>query len=388
MKSLCQLSSTLFLLTLLIWAPTAQAQPDLPDCDKRPHFIDPPWVNAEYYCAELVIHDESGGELGFTALATAPDGSLYATRPLIGEVLRLTDSDGDGLPDIAAIIISGLTLPNGLAYSNNALYVSGGSYIYKWANDELETLVDDLPAGEGFWTGGIAVGNDERIYVGIGAACDACIQQNNERGSILSFAMDGSDKQVVATGLRQPNDLVFQKDVLWAVDSGRDGLTLDTYYDELNRVEVGANFGWPYCIGMENTPDVAGNFDCEQAVPPALTFATHSNPLGITAYTGDAFPHLQGQLLVTLGGTSNEAVLNGFTLVTVNFDEAGQPTEPHIILPELPGSSPQWKDITLQKMHYQASGFWQHHPFDVTISREGWIYISLGGGTIWALRPR
>lgn len=388
MKPLFQLSSTAFLLTLLIALPTVSAQPQLPDCDQRPHFIDPPWVNAEYYCAELVIHDDSGGELGFTALATAPDGSLYAARPLYGEVMRLTDSDGDGLPDAPQVVISDLTLPNGLTYHEDALYISGGSHIYKWADNQIETLVDDLPTGAGFWTGGIAVGSDGRLYVGIGAACDACVQEDTERGTILSFAIDGSDKQVVATGLRQPNDLIFQGETLWTVDSARDDLELDTRYDELNLVETGANFGWPYCIGMDNTPDITGDFDCQQAAPPALTFPTHSNPLGITAYMGEAFPHLHGQLLVTLGGTSNEAVLNGFTLVTIGFDEVGQPMEPHIILPEVPGSSKQWVGITLQKMHYQASGFWQHHPFDVTTSREGWIYVSLGGGTIWALRPR
>ena len=358
MKTIRQLSSSAFLLLLLAHSQVSLAQTPLPECDQRPHFIDPPWVNAEFYCAELVIHDATGGELAFTSLAPAPDGSLYATRPLSGEVLRLTDSDDDGLPDAPEVVIRSLTLPNGLAYYDNALYISGGSNIYRWADAQLETLVDDLPAGEGFWTGGIAIGENERIYVGIGAACDACIQQGGERGTILSFALDGSDKQVVATGLRQPNDLMFHGGVLWTVDSARDDLPLDTNNDELNRVETGGHYGWPYCIGMGNTPDIAGDFDCEQAVPPALTFATHSNPLGITAYTGEAFPHLQGQLLVTLGGTSNEAVLNGFTLVTIDFDEAGQPTEPHIILPEVPGRSPQWSGITLQKMHYQASGFW------------------------------
>jgi glucose/arabinose dehydrogenase len=201
--------------------------------------------------------------------------------------------------------------------------------------------------------------------------------------------LDGSDKQVVATGLRQPNDLAFQGDTLWTVDTARDGLDYTTYYDELNRVTAGANFGWPYCIGKENQADsINTNVDCSKVTPPALTFATHSNPLGIAAYSGDAFQHLKGQLLVTLGGVTNQSYLNGYTLVTIGFDTEGNPQEPHIILPEIPSGSEQWSTTDLQKMHFQASGFWQHHPYDVTISREGWIYISVGGGTIWALRPR
>ena len=71
------------------------------------------------------------------------------------------------------------------------------------------TLVDDLPSGGGFWTGGIAVGGDGRIYVATGAPCDFCVPDDPARGAVLSFALDGSDRQIVATGLRQPADLAF-----------------------------------------------------------------------------------------------------------------------------------------------------------------------------------
>jgi len=389
MKSLYQLSFfTLFILVFSIQQ-NVQAQASLLPCAQRPTLIDPPWVNATYYCAELVIHDESGGEMGFTALAAAPDGTLYAARPLSGEVLALEDTNGDGLPDTPHTIAQDLTLPNGLAFYNGALYISGGSHIYKFSDGQLTTLVSDLPTGIGFWTGGITVGKDKRLYVGIGAECDSCEPKQKDRGNILSFSLDGSDQQVVATGLRQPNDLAFQDGVLWTVDTARDGLDYKTNDDELNRVTVGTNFGWPYCVGKENAADsIYINADCSKVTPPALTFPTHSNPLGIVAYSGNAFPHLKGQLLVTLGGVTGQSYLNGYTLVTIGFDANGNPQEPHIILPEIPSGGDQWSTINLQKMHFQASGFWQHHPYDVTVSREGWIYISLGGGTIWALRPR
>ncbi len=389
MKSLFQFSFFTFFILLISSQQNVQAQTGLPPCGERPHLIDPPWVNAAYYCAELVIHDESGGEMGFTALAAAPDGTLYAARPLSGEVLALKDTDGDGLPETAHTIAQGLTLPNGLAYADGALYISGGSHIYTLIGEQVKTLVSDLPTGTGFWTGGIAVGADKRLYVAIGAECDACVPKQADRGSILSFALDGSDKQIVATGLRQPNDLAFQENTLWTVDTARDGLDYITNYDELNRVTTNANFGWPYCIGKDNAPESTNtNTDCSKVTSPALTFPTHSNPLGIVAYSGDAFPHLKGQLLVALGGTIDQSYLNGYTLVTIGFDAEGNPQEPHIILPEIPSGAAQWSTTNLQKMHFQASGFWQHHPYDVTVSREGWIYISLGGGTIWALRPR
>lgn len=384
-----QRSFAIILTIFVCISTTTPAETDLLRCDQRPHFIDPPWVSAQYYCAEEVIHDESGGEPGFTSLAAAPDGTLYAARPLFGQVVALTDSDRDGLPEKPRIIAKELTLPNGLAFFEGALYIAGGSHVYRLIDDQLDILVADLPTGTGFWTGGIAIGIDKRIYVSIGAACDFCISDNPERGTILSFALDGTDRRREGIGLRQPNDLTFRDGELWTVDAARDGLGSVANLDELNRVRFGAHFGWPFCVGLDRHPDTfSAEFDCETTAAPALAFETHSNPMGITAYTGEAFPHLKGSLLVTLGGSYNEAVLKGYTLVTIGFDSSGNPLEAHIILPEIPDNGPQWTGITLQKIHYQASGFWPHRPYDVTVSREGWIYVSVGGGRIWALRPR
>jgi glucose/arabinose dehydrogenase len=362
-----------------------EGQAELPPCAQRATMADPPWVNGQVWCLEHVVDDDSAGELGYTALAAAPDGTLYAARPLAGEVLALTDTNGDGLPDTPRVVAQGLTLPNGLAYYKDALYISGGAHIYRLVGDRLDVLVDDLPAAGGFWTGGLTVGPDERIYVGIGAPCDYCEPADPQRGAIWSFALDGSDKQVVATGLRQPSDVVFRDGVLWTIDTARDGLDTPNL-DELDRVVPGAQFGWPYCIGADNHPDsLGGRFDCGSAAPPALTFPTHSNPLGMTVYESDTFPGVKGDLLVTLGGASNQVYLQGFTLVAVAFDPAtGAPSGYHVIIPEQ-GDHPIM--LALEDIHYQGSGFWPHHPLDVTVSPEGWIYVSEGGGRIFALRP-
>jgi glucose/arabinose dehydrogenase len=183
---------------------------NLSPCGERPTYLSNPWVDGTRFCLESIIHDESAGELGFTSLAAAPDGTLYAARPLQGQILAITDSDDDGLPDSSRIVAENLTLPNGLAYHDGALYISGGVHIYKLIDEKIETLVDDLPSGGGFWTGGIAIGDDERLYVATGAPCDACQPDDPMRGAILSYALDGSDRQIVAEGLRQPVGLAFR----------------------------------------------------------------------------------------------------------------------------------------------------------------------------------
>lgn len=371
------------------------AQAPLPPCGERPTLTDPPWINGNDWCLEEVIADDSAGELGFTALAAAPDGTLYAARPLDGEILALRDMDGDGLPERPTVIAEGLTLPNGLAYFDEALYVSGANHIYRIplplngeppSSESVEILVDDVPAGAGFWTGGLTIA-DEHIYVAVGAACDFCETAEEGRGAIWRYELDGSGAELVASGLRQPGDVAWLNGTLWTLDSAHDAAD-GANLDELNRLEAGAHYGWPYCAGADNQPDLPSDtFDCASAVPPSLTFPTHSNPLGMAAYTDDTFPKIQDSLLVVLNGSYNQSWLEGFTLAAVLFDEAGrQPSSYRVILPEQtnPNIPP---GLTLQDLHYQGSGVWPRRPIDVTVSAEGWIYLSVGGGRILALRP-
>ncbi|NWG15725.1 MAG: PQQ-dependent sugar dehydrogenase [Chloroflexi bacterium] len=376
----------LVLLLMLALAGTVGAQ-DLPPCLQRPTFVDPPQVNGVLWCLEEVIRDESAGELAFTALAAAPDGTLYAARPLYGQVLALTDGDGDGLPEAARLAAEGLTLPNGLAYYDGALYIAGGAFIYRLAGDAVEVLVDDLPSGAGFWTGGLTVGPDERLYVATGGPCDYCLPDDPARGAILSFGLDGGDRRIVATGLRQPGDVAFLNGALWTTDTARSGLAGVADLDELNRVTPGAFFGWPYCVGPDNRPDWPGDFDCAAAARPALAFPTHSTPVGLAAYTGEPFSNIAQTLLVVLNGSYNRAALAGFALAVVRFDEAGDPTGYEVILPEQADKNNP-PGLTLQDLQYRGSGLWPRRPLDVTVSAEGWIYLSVDGGRILALRPR
>jgi glucose/arabinose dehydrogenase len=234
----------------------------------------------------------------------------------------------------------------------------------------------------------VTIGVDERIYVAIGAPCDFCEVDDPARGSIWSYKLDGSDGQQVASGLRQPSDVAFRKDVLWTLDTARDGLTGGNL-DELNRVDSGAHFGWPYCVGQENEHDLQGDFDCGQATAPALTLPTHSNPIGLAVYDHTTFPKIEGDLLVVLRGNDNQSYLEGYALAAIQFDENGKPSGYRLIIPERTATStdPIRLRLDLQQIQYGGSGFWPRHPIDVAVSPEGWIYVSLGGGSIFALRP-
>jgi glucose/arabinose dehydrogenase len=375
-------------LSLVLWAglrPSPTQAQLLPPCHERPTHQDPPWVDGKLWCLERVYADPGAGELAFSALAVGDDGTLYAARPLDGEVYAFDHTDDDLLPDRPRLVVDGLTLPNGLAYHDGWLYISGGAHIYRWRDSSLETLVDDLPAGAtGFWTGGIVIGDDERIYVATGAACDFCESADPERGAILSFALDGSDKQVIATGLRHPADLAFLNGELWTVDTARDGLAGEADLDELNRVVPGGNFGWPYCKA-DNLEDMPGA-DCGTMQAPALRLPTHSRPIGLAAYESDTFPFIQNSLLVVLSGALNDPNPRALGLFVIPVGDNGNLQPLDILIPRQSGFYWSSPELALERINHQGSGFWPRRPLDVAVSPEGWIYVSVSGGSILALR--
>lgn len=357
---------------------TAQEQPDVP-CYWRPTTLDKPWMALAQACLEEVIAASDGGELAFTALAPAPDGTLYAARPLTGEIYALRDSDGDGLPETPALAYRGLTRPNALVWYEGVLYAAGDANIYALLDGAATTLVADLPSGGGLWTGGLAVGvvdgEGPRIYAGTGAACDHCASEHG-RGAVWSYALDGGDGRLEATGLRQPADLAIHAGALWIVDSAAASRMDEPGLDEINRLQPGADFGFPACVGNGIGENCAG------ATPPAAVLPTGSTPLGLASYSSSVIPELSGSLLVALSGSTGVYDLRGYALAAVRPNEAEPVT---IVIPRSPG---QDQPVAPDELNYRTVGFYPARLYDVAVNELGWVYISLSGGRILALRPQ
>lgn len=375
---------TLLLAILLLPAFHARAAENpLPPCHERPTFRDPPWVDAGRFCLELVYQTAQNEALALVALAVAPDGTLYAASPLRGEIQALRDSDGDGLPDAAQVLLGGLSRPSALAWHDDALYIGAADGIWRLRADdrEPELLVADLPRLTGQADGDLVIDGNGAIYLSLAAPCSAC--DVNDAPSILAIAPDGS-RRALARGLRQPAGLALRHGELWATDiAGRAAARQGDALDEINRIEPGAHYGWPWCVGAQRLPARPGAIDCERTAAPALALPTGSYPLGLAWYDHAALPDLQGSLLVTLHGSRHRITLRGYALAAIRFDESGRALAPEAILPQETGG----RNFSVSKMNYRGSGFWPERPLDVAVSPEGWIYVSVTGGRILALRP-
>lgn len=390
----------LLLLYLMLGAPLASlAQTlDLPPCHLRPTVINGElYADNRRWCPENVVHDQQIEPLSFTALEVAPDGALYATRPLSGMVMVIKDSDGDELPDKMETFAEGLTLPNGLAYHSGDLYVSGGANIYRISQTgAVDTLVDDLPSGTGFATGGITIGDDDRLYVAVGAPCNNCEFAEAERGAILSMNLDGSDRQVFASGFRNPADLAFYRDQLWTLDSAP-RQTERNALDELNRLQAGGWYGFPYCLGVDTVNIESEARNCSDSIAPAMQFGSGAAPISLAAFPHDLLPGTKDTLIVVLSGDPSQVDFVGYKVIMITYDEADQPLGATVILPFLYEGGRQaylpyrgqglfWE----QFIHLSELGFgiYPQQPLAVAVSPQGWIYISITGGRIIALRPR
>jgi glucose/arabinose dehydrogenase len=257
--------------------------------------------------------------------------------------------------------------------------------------------VDDLPSERGFMASGITY-HDGWLYVGVPMPCDFCIPDDELHGTVLRMRLDGSQREVMARGLRYPAGLTVWDDALWVTDTGRDDSRLVIGTDEINRIDLNSetipHFGFPYCEGRENNANFPDIFDCSTATQAHFILYTHSTPLALQPYQGAAFPFLTGDLLLVLGGSVNNSTIRGYQVIFVEeendtvFFETMIPSDRIIAGTDRVAYTPDgYLPMFAQRLNRRGAGVWTHRIFDVALSPEGWIYISVGGGQIFVLRP-
>jgi glucose/arabinose dehydrogenase len=246
---------------------------------------------------------------------------------------------------------------------------------------EQTIIVRGLPGRSGGWLGDVRVGPDRRLYVAKASSCDACLETDNRRAALLSFALDGTDQQIVATGLRDAYSFDWAPDgTLYIVDSERQSQPA-----ELNMLpagQTGLDFGWPRCDAQRNpiaSIDGATADYCATTTAPIMIFDPDSHPTGIIYYTGDAFPQYDDALFVCFAGSWNNTVITGHTLITITLDAAGLPASEVRLIPH---SKQNTSDAAIIKTSLHP-----YRPYSLVISPEGWLYLSIAEGRVYRFRP-
>jgi glucose/arabinose dehydrogenase len=278
-------------------------------------------------------------------LSIGPDSEAYVSEMGAGRVTRLPDRDHDGRADRSETIAESLNEPHGLAFLGRRLYVAENQRVIRvtipsgsGAGESLTVVVPDLPAGGGHFTRTLAIDPGARnLFVSIGSTCNVCVEDDPRRASVMRFALDGTQGEVFAHGLRNAVGLAFRpgSDELWATENGRDMLGDDMPPEEIvNILEEGGDYGWPYCYGDRIADPTEGGTEehCAATIPPALTDSAHVAPLGCAFYTGTTFPpEYDGEFFVCCHGSWNRSVPAGYKVLRVHV-EGGRPTRAETFL--------------------------------------------------------
>lgn len=351
---------------------------------------------------------------GLTAprhLAVASNGDIFAASAR-GGVIALRDADGDGVAETKKSW--GRDNGTGIALAEGYLWFSANEALYrwKWAPGQLEPTVNAEVVVQGLPTGGHSakpiVVKDGYIYMDIGSATNSCQEADriarspgrapctelDTRAGIWRFSatrlgQTPADGVRYATGLRNPMALAFEPraGVLWMATHGRDQLGANWGWsdsmnaelpaEEFGPVPQGADYGWPYCFYDQmqgkrvQNPEYGGDGtrvgDCAAKAVPAIGFPGHWAPIGLTFYTGSAFPQTyRGGAFLAFHGSWNRAPLPqaGYRVVFVPFRD-GRPSGGY-------------------QTFMQGSGSAALRPIGLAVGPDGSLFVSSdGAGKVW-----
>lgn len=338
---------------------------------------------------------DGGGAEYFTGprmMTFDKNGNLYVTTGRSNRLFMLPDTNQDGLAEAPILVSDKLNAPNGLAFVGDSLLVANQDGVVKLTQKDgawsaPQPFISNLPTG-GHTLKTIKLGPDGFLYLNVGSSCNVCVENDPLRATMLRYTLDGKPAghletlgrhapvPVWARGLRNSQGFAWhpQTGALYATNNGADmrsdkkgGKVNDEIPPEhLNKIEPGKHYGWPYCWGDANSgklvqdPNLTGEPDfCKSAIPPAITFTSHSTPIGITFLDKANFPvEYKNDAIVALHGSWNRQQPSGYKLVRVKFKH---------------GESTEVTDFATGWLNNNEA--WGR-PVDVAVGTDGALYVS------------
>lgn len=263
-------------------------------------------------------------------MAFSPEGVLLVSNMSgRGKIMAMPDKNNDGIADSYETVAEGLNNTHGFAFYGGKLFITEETAVsrYHWDGQNLKATFDkklfDLPDPGGHFTRTIVFDKQGQMFVSLGSTCNVCIEKNPFFAAVIVSDAEGKTPQVFAKGLRNSVAMAFESEsgILWGAENGRDLLGDGIPPEEVNILQQGKDYGWPYCYGNK-VADTSFSADsvnhCPATEPMVFGLNAHNAPLGM-AFVPDAFStEWKGDIVVALHGSWNRSTPDGYKVVRLN----------------------------------------------------------------------
>jgi glucose/arabinose dehydrogenase len=310
-----------------------------------------------------------------------------AAAPSANRISLLRDQDGDGSAERRSTLLQGLNSPFGMALIESQLYVANTDALlrfpYRPGATTIEatgTKVADLPGGplNHHWTKNIIANADgSKLYVTVGSNSNVAehgMDLEIERAAILEIDVQTGERQVYASGLRNPNGLVWEPvtGMLWTVVNERDAIGGDLVPDYMTSVRRGGFYGWPYSYYGQVVdervkpprPDLVA-----RAIKPDYALGPHTASLGLALADGARLPdRYRSGMFVGQHGSWNRKPLSGYRVIFVPFS----------------GGRPSGAPLEVLTGFVDEDGNARGRPVGVAVAKDGALLVADDvGNVIW-----
>jgi aldose sugar dehydrogenase len=227
----------------------------------------------------------------------------FSTNPFVFLVYNYFDEANNYLEKVVRYTYDGTTLVSPLTLVDGIVGKIGGDFIHNGSR--------------------LAIGPDMKLYITTGDAnLRFELPQNpaSLNGKVLRVNLDGSipadnpfGNAVWTLGHRNAQGLVFAMGRLYSSEHG------ETTNDEVNIIERGRNYGWPFVEGFCDQPDEQAFCAANNVVEPIIAWTPTIAPSGMEFYNDDLIPQWKRSLLV--------ATLKNQRLMEIKLDESGTVVE-------------------------------------------------------------